>query len=769
MAKLTNEEKEKFTDKLNYIGLDIENIPDFLKDFSPLEYRTSKKFDNKEYLVYQYVPINKIKILITPKNRLTDIKEKYEAAKPISEYLKSEDEEGIENFAVFLNMLKNTDIKEIEEVEKKQKELNDSIPFLVRYEKNYLWQIYYSEYSNQYFMLVPSSDMEFGAFFYLLKEQLSKQNKEKYVYVPIANCEPSEEILRRSDISDIENYLWLFTKNWPNVYEITDKDQNKKIVIVGEIEVYSGIKSTYRVELNNKEEASEFYKEIKALFILQAELPSFYKFDNSIDENGNLEFYFKGKPLDYKLLPEFIKNEYSETEKNIKRAKKQSKALTLLLDDLKNEVTEKEKEFLDKQKEITTYLQYKKTFFGRVKYFFSRKKTKKDKQINITATVVDSIEKTDRKHEEKDSYTIEDLIVIYQEYSKILEEKKSKQLDVDALDLKVRNLTKKIENATLYINEIESHKKSIFEFWKFSTKDELPVLNPGEEEEPEEEEKTLRKVFDYADDIEDISMQIDKIQRENLTKEEEDSIFVANSEILDILSKLKTLVKVNDTKIAEVLELLKKKALEQEKNGEITEIDIFGSVSEDRTKIKVLGKNKHRETEKNLFKILGINQDTELVEFKNKLKAIEKNLNKSFENAKCIIDMPIYKVTPIEEKIDLYGYSIYSLDAGRELTNGDSSQNEYNLFKVNLKEEMPAIYYTNIIFFDNFNKTLPLGMDKSTNLIINLDNFDFTLKNRKTFYTNQYFTKETDASFLITKKVNIYEYDISLKKKGAEK
>ena len=45
------------------------------------------------------------------------------------------------------------------------------------------------------------------------------------------------------------------------------------------------------------------------------------------------------------------------------------------------------------------------------------------------------------------------------------------------------NLTKKIENAELYIYEIEKHKKSIFEFWKFTNKDEISTLTQGEQEE----------------------------------------------------------------------------------------------------------------------------------------------------------------------------------------------------------------------------------------------------------------------------------------------
>ena len=38
------------------------------------------------------------------------------------------------------------------------------------------------------------------------------------------------------------------------------------------------------------------------------------------------------------------------------------------------------------------------------------------------------------------------------------------------MKLKKVNLTKKIENASAFIAEIDSHKKSIFEFWKYRIK-----------------------------------------------------------------------------------------------------------------------------------------------------------------------------------------------------------------------------------------------------------------------------------------------------------
>ena len=766
MPKLTKEEKKNFSEKLKYIGLDIEKIPAFLKDFKPLDYRTSKRFDNKEYLVYRYVPISSIQIMITKANRLTDIKEKYELAKPISEFLEPKSEEDIENFAVFLNMLKNTEISEIMEIEESQKKLNKEIPYKVRYEKNYLWQIYYSDYSDQYFMMVPSEEGEYGSFFYLLKEQIKKG--KGYIYTPIANYEPGEDILKKSERTDLENYLWLITKNWPMIYEVTGKDKDVKIIVTGEMEIYPSIKTQYHVELKDRNAGTEFYKKLKALFIMQTELPEYYFFIPQIDEDGVLKFYYNNKEINYADLSEFIKDEYIQTEKNINKLKKEKTEASLKLEELKVEETIREREFLEKQREISTYLQYKKTFLGKVKYFFSRKKKNKKNEISVEETVLPSEDNEEGLDTKKDTYTIEDLVTIYGKYSKIFDEIKNDKMDIKALELKIKNFTKKIENANLFIEEIDKHKKSIFEFWRFSSKDDLTALNEGEETEQSDDEKKLRKVFELEEDKEEVTKQIDRKQRESLSKEECDSIFAVNSKILPVINKIKEIIKINDEQIEELLDELKKEEKQQNINDSY-EHDIFGGMSEDRTKIKILGKNKHRENEKNLFQILGISKNTNIKEFKEKLINAQQKLENCFGRTANVIDMPIYKIVPKSEKIDLYGYNIYSIDVQEELKNANIVENECNLFKVNLQEEMPAIFYTNIMYFDNFNKTLPLGMDKSNSVIINSSNFSFTLKSKKVIYTNGYFSDDEYCSNLTTKKINVFEYDIELKEKERKK
>ena len=155
MAKSSN---NNLKEKLDYIGLKLEKIPKFLKEFQPLNFVSSPTMNDNEHKIFKYVPINEIEFLISPTNRLTDIKEKYNKAKPLAEYM---DPKNIEEYATFLNMINITSIESLEEVEEKQKILNKKIPFGVQYDKDYTWQIYYSENTNKYFMLVTTEDYNY--------------------------------------------------------------------------------------------------------------------------------------------------------------------------------------------------------------------------------------------------------------------------------------------------------------------------------------------------------------------------------------------------------------------------------------------------------------------------------------------------------------------------------------------------------------------------------------------------------------------------------
>ena len=185
--KKVNKEQE-LAKKLEYIGLNLEEVPETLKLVEDLQFKPNVGFDEKKYRQYRFVSPKEIEILLSPTNRLDDIKEKYSKASPLVEYLVPIEGQNEEKCETFKRMLKEVKIEEIEKIEKDQQNLNKKIPFRVRYPGNYLWQIYYSATSNKYFMIVPTEDKDYSTFFYVLKKQIEKKKAGK-VFVPISNAD----------------------------------------------------------------------------------------------------------------------------------------------------------------------------------------------------------------------------------------------------------------------------------------------------------------------------------------------------------------------------------------------------------------------------------------------------------------------------------------------------------------------------------------------------------------------------------------------------
>lgn len=79
-----------------------------------------------------------------------------------------------------------------------------------------------------------------------------------------------------------------------------------------------------------------------------------------------------------------------------------------------------------------------------------------------------------------------------------------------------------------------------------------------------------------------------------------------------------------------------------------------------------------------------------------------------------------------------------------------------NLYRFHLKQGDKAVGLTNIMYFDNKNGTLPIGMDVSDKVLINLEKLKTELNRQKLFRINQ-LVNETEAN---TKIVCIYEYNV---------
>lgn len=773
MSKATNENQKLIKEKLDVIGLDLKKIPKFLTEFEPLNFRPLKSYDETIYKVYKHINVQDIQILITPTDRLTELKEKYKLASPIFTYLDEKNEENIEKFATFLKMLNNLDIDRLEKIEEEQSELKCKLPTKVKYENHFIWQIYYSDYAHKYFMLVPTKEQDSSSLFYLLKKQIGsrKSRKKETIFVPISHLEYSGEFLTKSEIADIENYLWYFTKEWASVYEVYDAKNNMNIKIVGEANVYEKIKSEYVITLNNKQEATEFYKLLKAMFILATGAQSEYKFKTKISEEGKLQFIHQERVMNYDELSEFIKLEYLDKVENLKKEISETGKLEKRLKRFNSIVEELTQEYLTRQRQIATFLECKKTFFGRVKYFFKKKKdvpiAKKPEKVE--RDTLNENKELQELYENKEQYTIEDLINICMKLEERRKENTNINLDINAIETKKDVLSRKIDNADLYIKEIDKHKKSIFEFWKFTSKDEVQTLNQGEEIEERIREK-IEKYFDYENDLEDLGKVVDELQRRKLSKNETDAIF-ATKQAIDSIRELDRNRKNRNNKVGATEELqnnenmkvfekdLKKLQEEYKENIEyinMKDFDIFGSLSEDKTKIKTINNQKHREIEKDKYKVLNVNLETEVVVYRDNLQYYLGLIQEALNKIQSPYNMSVYK---INNKKGIDGINIFDINPENTLkTIMKTKKENIILCRVNIKENMPVIYYSNIMFYENFNKTLPLGMDLSSEVLIDLDRIQTKCIKEEEFNIN-YSINEYE---LITKKVRVYEYDTEI-------
>ena len=769
MPRKKKEIIEGISDKLEYLGLDLDKIPQNLKKFEPLEFRVSRFYDEKQYRQYRYIDVKDIQILLSPTNRLTDLNEKYQKARPLCEYLDNKNEENLIKHTTFLNMLKNVSIEEIENVENEQTKLNREIPFKVKFQGNYLWQIYYSENTDKYFMIVPTEDTDYSTFFYLLKRQIENKRVGK-VFVPVSNVKYSNKYLKKSEFEDIENYLWLFTKDWPLIYEVYDKKNEMTVQIIGETNVYEKIKTTYKIQLNNEAEASEFYKLVKALFILQTEIPNYYNFETNINNEGKLEFYLDDQKIEYKHMVEFIREQYKIGLKRRKEVKSKIRAYNKRIKKLQELVATQEIEYLAKEKQISTFLECKKSFFGKVKYYFkySKKsnksiKTEVEEEIveeNQQAEPVQTSEPTKREKKRipiKKIYPLEELITSYKELEELENQMKNLLMDINALKLKTKNLAKKIENASKYIEEIDSHKKSIFEFWKYSNKDEMDVLPEGEQEEVNVI-KRIEKTFNYEDDLEEFGKKLDKIQRKNLTKEDTDSVYIATTNLVEVLNKIKT-NNILPEEIEKSLKDLKAEAKELKSLDE-EEYDIFGNVIQDTTKIRKINNKKHRELPKDKFNILEVNKNTKQIGFKLVLQSIIQNITKALEKGVIPESLPVYKAIN-ENILNNKGINVFNINPEKEMKEASMSYgNNINLYKLHIKEGTKGIGFTNIIFYDNQNKTLPVGMDLSTKMIIDTSKLHLRMLDQKSFNIMSFDNEQDDFSDFEIKKVTVFDYEI---------
>ena len=764
-------------EKIKYVGFELEEVPEFLKEVHQLEYNVSRTYEETAYKSYKYINVRDIDILITPCGRLDDLSDRYRKASPLFTYMKPENKDDLEKYALFLRMINETRGDDIIALEKEQETFQKVVPFNIRYTNAYKWQIYYSQAADRYFMLASTNEEDNSAMFCLLKkkiEQNKRESKEKdkykdtdddFIYTPVCNVEYEGVALKKNEISDLENYLWFFTREWPNTYELEGRDGVRSTNIVGNSVVFDRMESMYKLCVSDRDEALKTYKLIKALFIISYDTDEIYKFRPMINEVGSIDFYYGKEKISYEFLPEFLKREAIERNRENERLKQDTKEIKDDIKKLKKQEEEKIREYHEKEKEIVKFLECRKTFFGKLKFFFGKKKKKQevdDKENSMDKDRLKQMLSEDKNRYSDVSelsakpYTVEDIVKICKELKESINANEDAKLDKKAMTLKNENLDRKIKNATQYIEEIDKHRKSIFEFWKFANKDEVKALAEGEGEETER--KRIAKTFDFEKDMEKLANDMDRKQRERLNEVERNAVF-ASSFVLDgiNLASKEKLLKEDKDKISSILKSLKIEYESQIDTIKEKDFDIFGNISEDRTKVKMLKNNKHRENEKDKFKVLNLNLSTEETDFISSLQEIGRVLKNESNKIECPCDITIYKAS--YDKLECDGFDKFDINPNETLSKLEKAKGKDKktyLYKINVPEKTNLIFYSNIMFFENDNKTLPLGMDISQETLIDLDLYDLELVDNHEFNINVF---KNDYETAI-RKINVYEYNL---------
>lgn len=751
--------KEDIKNKLKYIGLDLDNIPEELINFNSIEFKPSKIIDEIDSKIYRYIPISKIEILLTPHSNGEKFSVKYKDAVSLNSFLKEdgEKEEEVKNYLTFLNMLNNFSENKIEEIENMQNIFMKKEPFNVAYKESVFWNIYYSEKVDRYFMLVCTDESDFSNFFYILKKKLEylkkKEKAEKndkevkeigYIYTNIKHLPYTEKYLNKEEMLLLENNLWYFTKHWPVTYEFIDKNGELKLVVTGIINIYDDLKSEYRIVINSKEEGVKISNLVKALFTLETETEKYLSFYANISSSCALNFYsnkgFKRNDqenanLEYKDLTEFLFLEYDKLfseyimyveENNIKKLRQEI---------LVHERKAKEERLLELQNEITLFSEARKSLFGKFRYFLKKnpldrieetEKAKKEEELKKIKEKQQEETDIDKKKNENEEYkkfvlkepycTIEEYLILYKEYDKVRKNLKNNMIDINTLKLAIKNIDKKIENSRVFLKEVGENKKNLFGFFKYTNSSHISALAEGEIEKIEEYELKKESIFDINLDFDIFGEKQDKKIREELTKEELETLYLTTEGMLKYINMIKT----EEVDIDILTNYLKELKNEYEKSNIDSEnYDIFGSIT-NTEKIRYIKDKSFRETDRNKFKSLKFNKDITLEEFYDKLKVLNSALEEAVKKITAGTKMNVYRLGSWSSDLKIKKFDIYNIDINDELRHMNSEDVSFNLFKLRLNENVNMLPYTNIAFYNNNNKTLPCGMDISSQCIIDM-------------------------------------------------
>ena len=136
-------------------------------------------------------------------------------------------------------------------------------------------------------------------------------------------------------------------------------------------------------------------------------------------------------------------------------------------------------------------------------------------------------------------------------------------------------------------------------------------------------------------------------------------------------------------------------------------------------------------------------------------------INEALSKMTTSQDIIAYMWTEDNENIDANKINVFNLNAEAEIQKAmeKSENNKVNLYKIKLEKGSNEIAFSNCIYYDNQNKTLPVGMDNDTRIIAKLSDMDIKLESKKIIRIGKLDDEEIGTK-LIVKNINVLEYSV---------
>ena len=121
--------------------------------------------------------------------------------------------------------------------------------------------------------------------------------------------------------------------------------------------------------------------------------------------------------------------------------------------------------------------------------------------------------------------------------------------------------------------------------------------------------------------------------------------------------------------------------------------------------------------------------------------------------------MPVYKCT-LEEKMQNQ-FNIFSIrgeQAIKEIKNPENKR--LNLYKIKLKENTNVAALTNIVYYDNINKTLPLGMNVEQGVLLDNNKIKLKMIKKEKINVLRYKEEKNEMAGTYIETINVKEFEI---------